>query len=204
MRLLLLPILTLAVFSTRAAAAPERSELDTPTRQPAGWLYFDAPTWDIADEGLPFRFTLALPSRRDPLARLLWASEARWTMSVGYAKVYNSYDGATGVFKNPGGHAALFSAGRQYRWTLPRFAGALTPSPIFEIGGHVATRNFPADGTRANFKVITGFEWAWRSRTGDAEWSAALIWPHFSNGNLFSRNAGYDGLALRLGRSIWF
>lgn len=169
---------------------------------PSGWLYFDAPLWDLADEGLPFRLTLALPSRRDPLTRLLFAAEARWTFSAGYAKVYNSFDGATGAFKNPGGHAALFSAGRQFRWHVPRLLGGFTPKIALEFGANVATRRFPADGTRANVKLITGLEWTWRTRDERTEWSAGVMWPHFSNANLLSRNAGYDGLVFRIGRSF--
>lgn len=191
-----------AVSLTPLARAAASSPLDLAADPaPRGWLYFDAPLWDIADEGLPFRATVALPSRRDPLTRLLLAHEARWTFSAGYAKVYNSYDGATGLFKNPGGHAALFSAGRQFRWHFPKLLGAFTPKLAIEFGAHYATRRFPADGTRANFKLISGLEWTWRSRHDRTEWSLGVMWPHFSNANLFSRNAGYDGLALRLGRS---
>ena len=205
------PMLIRSIFIAFLAAAS--SALGTQTSadlhvaeiaERRGWLHFDAPLWDLADEGLPFRLTLSLPSRRDLLTRLLFADEARWTLSAGYAKVYNSYDGATGVFKNPGGHAALFSVGRQLRWHLPRVVGAFTPEVVLEFGAHVATRPFPADGTRANFKVISGLEWTWPSRRDTAEWSVGVLWPHFSNGNLFSRNAGYDGLVFRLGRSIRF
>lgn len=205
MRILSGLIVFLGISATAALADtpadPRAAEVRAPRE---AWVQFDAPLWDIADEGLPFRLTLALPSRRDPLTRLMFADEARWTLSVGYAKVYNSYDGATGVFKNPGGHAALFSAGRQFRWHLPDVAGAFTPKVVIEFGAHVATRRFPADGTRANFKLITGLEWTWRNRADTAEWSAGLMWPHFSNGNLFSRNAGYDGLAIRFGRTVRF
>lgn len=209
MRLPVLLAVLLGIFSTVAnAQTADDLRVSEPVVQAneaaGGWLYFDAPLWDIADEGLPFRLTLALPSRRDWLTRALLATEARWTLSVGYAKVYNSYDGATGVFKNPGGHAALFSAGRQFRWHMPRFVGGFTPKIVVELGAHFASRRFPADGTRANLKVISGLEWTWRSRDERSEWSAGVMWPHFSNANLFSRNAGYDGLALRLGRSIRF
>lgn len=214
-----------AKLDAQAPVAVPRAESETtsgtlPPR--ASWVYFDAPIWDFADEGLPFRLTLALPSRRDPLARLLWAETARWTLSAGYAKVYNSYDGATGVFKNPGAHTALFSAGRQYHWRLPRLAGKFTPKLTIEFGVNYALHRFPADGTRASFKAIPGLEWTWRARdvgaradrTRDAsahhagsdapEWSLAVVWPHFSNANVFSRNAGYDALALRIGRSVRF
>lgn len=174
-----------------------------PSRTHHFWLSVDLPVWDIADEGLPFRLTAALPTSNDWLNRTLRTSESRWTASVGYAKVYNSYDGATGVFKNPGGHAALVSAGRQFRWHLPEVLGAATPELWVEFGVHAATRRFPADGTRANFKLITGLEWTFFEKQ-DRAWSAALIWPHFSNANLLSRNAGYDGLALRIGKRFRF
>lgn len=209
MRLPVFLALLLGIFST-AVNAQTAADLHLPepaleaNETPDGWLYFDAPLWDIANEGLPFRLTLALPSRRDWLTRALRATEARWTFSAGYAKVYHSYDGATGRFKSPGGHAALFSAGRQFRWHLPRFAGPFTPKVAVEFGGHFATRRFPADGTRANIKLITGLEWTWHARDRRTEWSAGVMWPHFSNANLFPRNAGYDGLVLRLGRSIRF
>jgi hypothetical protein len=172
--------------------------------QRAGWLYYDVPLWDLADEGLPFRLTLALPSRRDPVSRLLRATEARWTFSVGYAKVYNSYDTATGAFKNPGAHAALFSAGRQFRWHPPKIVGAFTPEAVIEFGVHYATHPFPADGTRGNFKLISGLEWNLPTTAEGGRWSIAVIWPHFSNAGVFERNAGYDGLALRLTQSISF
>ncbi|HRE81181.1 MAG TPA: acyloxyacyl hydrolase [Opitutaceae bacterium] len=185
-------------------APPVWCQRDSEARSSSSyWLYADVPVWDIADEGLPFRATIALPSERDPLSRLLRVSENRWTVSLGYAKVYNSYDGATGIFKNPGGHAAMASAGRQFRWGFNDVMGAATPDLVIEFGLHAATRRFPADGTHANFKLITGLEWSFPTKNQQA-WSAALIWPHFSNAGLLSRNAGYDGLALRLGRRFSF
>lgn len=184
-----------------SARAADSSE---PVPRASGWVYFDAPLWDIANEGLPFRLTLALPSRRDVLTRALFAAEARWTLSVGYAKVYNSYDATTGLFKNPGGHAALVSTGRQFRWRLPQLASPFTPDLVVEFGIHYATHRFPADGTRANLKLITGLEWTWPDRRGKSQWAAGIMWPHFSNANLQDRNAGYDGLALRIGRSVRF
>lgn len=176
-----------------------------PAVPPAGaarlWVYADVPAWDLADEGLPFRLTLALPSGRDPLARLLLAAEARWTLSLGYARIYDSYDATTGIFKNPGGDALLASAGREYRWNLPRFAGRFTPQLAIDTGVNVATRPFPADGTRGTIKVITGLEWNRRTGAAGEVWTAGIAWSHFSNANLFSRNAGYDGLVFRVGRS---
>jgi len=138
------------------------------------------------------------------LTRALFAAEARWTLSAGYAKVYNSYDATTGIFKNPGGHAALFSAGRQFRWRLPELASPFIPDVVVEFGIHYATRRFPADGTRANLKLISGLEWTWPDQRRRAQWIAGIMWPHFSNANLLNRNSGYDGLALRIGRSVRF
>ncbi len=31
-----------------------------------------------------------------------------------------------------------------------------------------------------------------------------VVWPHFSNADLLERNSGYDGLALRIGRTVRF
>lgn len=191
-------------FVGAAAQAQSLPTVADATAPRPSWLYFEAPVWDLADEGLPFRFTLALPAERDFVARTLFASEARWTFSAGYAKVYNSFDAATGAFKNPGGHAALFSAGKQYYWQLPSARSRLLPRLMVEVGVNLATRRFPADGEHASIKAIAGLEWSWPAARGDAAWSAALVWPHFSNANLLPRNAGYDGLSLRLGRSWRF
>jgi hypothetical protein len=193
------PLLLVALPAQTSADAPH----PTADRRPA-WTYLDVPLWDISNEGLLFRFTWAMASDRDVITRVLFASEARWTLSAGYAKVYNSYDGATGIFKNPGGHALLLSAGRQMYWDLPPVAGAFTPRIMFEYGIHVASRRFPADGTHANFKVLSGLEWALASKGEPNGWTAGVFWPHFSNANLFSRNSGYDGLAIRIGRSVRF
>lgn len=205
------PMLQLKILLATAALLTATLAAQTPgdvalagERSRATWMYFDAPLWDLADEGLPFRLTIALPSGRDFISRLLGAGEARWVFSAGYAKVYNSYDGETGVFKNPGGHAALLSAGRQMFWDLPAFAGRFTPRMALEYGVHVATRPFPADGTRGNLKGIIGVEWATPRANDDASWSAGVYWAHFSNANAFSRNAGYDGLVIRFGRSVRF
>ncbi len=108
-----------------------------------------------------------------------------------------------GRFKNPGGNAVLFGAARQFRWQPPKAAALTLPTLVFEFGVNYATTRFPADGTRANLLLVTGFEWNWRSR-GGREWAAAIVWPHFSNAYLFRRNAGYDGIAVRVGRSVRF
>jgi hypothetical protein len=197
-----LPLLACAIVLPTLPTPARTPIAFAPAPAPEAWLHFDAPAWDIAEEGLPFRFTVSLPSGRDPLTRLLFASEARWTFSVGYAKVYDSYDATTGLFRNPGGHAALASVGRQFRWHLPEVAGRLTPQVAIDFGAHLASRRFPADGTNGNFKLITGLEWTWRSADRLTEWSAGLMWLHFSNADLLSRNSGYDGLAFRFGRSL--
>lgn len=194
-RLALLLLLPAAAAS--GAPAPGAPPAHTSVR----WLHVDTPLWDIADEGLPVRLTYSLPGGDDPLARLLGAGEARWTVSAGYARVYDSYDSTTRVFKNPGGHAALASAGRQWRWLPPDRTPSLVPALAIELGAHLASRRFPADGTRANVKLITGLEWHLR-RGSRHHWTLGVMWLHFSNANLFSRNAGYDGLAVRTGRRL--
>lgn len=204
-RTLLFLLLTGAIGLPPARASSETPMLSS-GNLPAfpAWISLDVPLWDIADEGLPFRLTYARPHRREWIAAVVGAEETRWSVSAGYAKVYNSYDGATGIFKNPGGHAALFSAGIQWYWRLPQLLGEATPRLLIEAGAHYATRRFPADGTRANFKLITGLEWVRRARPDAAGWSVSILWPHFSNANLFDRNAGYDGLALRFARTVTF
>lgn len=191
-------ILPCAVVLASLAVLPHSARAADPARS---WLHVDAPLWDIANEGLPARLTWSRPGGPDFVSRVLGASATRWTFSAGYAKVYDSYDATTGVFKNPGGHAALASAGRQWRWQAPGAAGSALPELAIELGAHVASRRFPADGTRANVKLITGLEWRVRPDT-PAEWSVGVMWLHFSNANLFANNAGYDGLALRLGRRL--
>jgi hypothetical protein len=136
----------------------------------------------------------------DPLGRLLWAAETRWTASLGYAKVYNSFDGRTGIFTDAGGHAALASAGREFRWRLegPARTARLKwlPTALIDFGVHGASRRFPAGGTHFNFKLLSGLEWP----VGSGGWTTALIWAHFSNANVLPRNSGYDGLMLRISR----
>ncbi len=196
MRRALLLLLLLPASDPVAGAAPD------PVAVPArGWLHLDAPLWDISHEGLAVRLTWSRAGGPDPVARMLGAGETRWTFGAGYVKVYNSYDATTGLFKNPGGHAALASVGRQWRWRAPAAAGPALPELSLELGAHAASRRFPADGTRANVKLIPGLEWRLRRGT-PAEWSLGVMWLHFSNANLLSRNSGYDGLALRVGRPL--
>lgn len=192
------------LVSTLVAASPSAAPTAHPHREAAGWAYVDLPVTDFGDDGEPYRVTFALPSRPDVVTRMLFASEARWTLSTGYARVRDSFDARTGVFKNPGGRAALFGAARQFRWHPPREAGVAVPRLVIEFGVHYATHRFPADGTRMSLLLVTGLEWTWRTRAAGTEWIAAVVWPHLSNANLFQRNAGYDGLALRFGRSLRF
>lgn len=190
--------------ATLAAAGSSAPPAPTASPESAGWAYADLPLADFGDDGEPYRFTFALPGGEDFVTRMLFATEARWTLSTGYARVRDSYDAGTGVFKNPGGRAALFGAARQFRWHPPRGTSAAVPRLAIEFGVHYASHRFPADGTRLSLLLVTGLEWSWRSRATGTEWTAALVWPHLSNANLFQRNAGYDGLALRFGRSLRF
>lgn len=203
-RAVVLVLLSGLLVPALAAASPSAAPVTATHRAAHGWAYVDLPLTDFGDDGEPYRFTFALPGRPDVVTRMLFASEARWTLSAGYARVRDSYDARTGAFKNPGGHAALFGAARQFRWHPPRAAGAAVPRLVIEFGVHYGTHRFPADGTRLSLLLVTGLEWTWRSGAAGTEWTAALVWPHLSNANLFQRNAGYDGLALRFGRSLRF
>lgn len=204
LRAVVLTFLSGLFVATLAAASPSPSSAAGSDRAAVGWAYVDLPLADFGDDGEPYRFTFALPGGEDVVTRMLFATEARWTLSTGYARVRDSYDAGTGVFKNPGGRAALFGAARQFRWHPPRGTSATVPRLVIEFGVHYATHRFPADGTRLSLLLVTGLEWSWRSRDAETEWTAALVWPHLSNANLFQRNAGYDGLALRFGRSLRF
>ena len=189
-------------FGARARGDITSDSLPERTRQ--AWLYLDTPLWDLADEGLPFRVSAAWPARRDPLSRFLRVTETRWTGSAGYAKVYNSFDTATGEFRSAGGHAALVSLGRQFLWRLPSVAGRWQPDPMIEAGAHFASRDFPAGGTRFNFKVFFGIEWELSAAAPERDWRLGVVWLHFSNANVLSRNSGFDGLGLRFSRGFTY
>ena len=191
-------------FSLAAQVGSLPATASSPLPAPKRWVFVDVPLLDFGDDGRPLRVTLTLSSQPCFITRMLFASEARWALSAGYARVFDSYDTGTGAFKNPGGHAAMFGLARQFRWHPPSGVSATIPKLVIEFGANYATRRFPADGTRATLLLVTGFEWTWRPQDRGPEWTAALVWPHFSNANLFARNAGYDGLALRLGRSLRF
>jgi len=203
-RAAVLKFLSGLLFAALAAASPSPAPAARAHDTAAGWAYVDLPLTDFGDDGEPYRLTFARPGGEDVITRMLFASEARWTLSTGYARVRDSYDARTGVFKNPGGRAALFGAARQFRWHPPQGTHAAVPRLAIEFGVHYATHRFPADGTRLSLLLVTGLEWVWHSRASGTEWTAALVWPHLSNANLFHRNAGYDGLALRFGRSLRF
>jgi hypothetical protein len=193
----LLPLslsLLLAVSaSTPASAATSRATL----------FFVDGPLVDLADEGLPFRFTVAFPATLDPLTRALRASEARWTLGSGYAVVYDNFDTGTNTVRERGRDGLLFNAGRQTLWNVPvpLPAGALRLD--LEAGLNYSARSLPANGTHLSFSLFAGLEWS--SAPGDPrEWIAGLRWFHLSHGGLFGQNGGYDGILFRVGRRWTF
>jgi hypothetical protein len=128
-------------------------------------VFVEGPLWDISDEGLPYRLTVAWPVTPDPLARLLRAGESRWTVSAGYAVAYDNFDTGTNTVGARGRDGLMFNAGRQTLWPLPLRLprGALRLE--LEVGLHYAARSLPADGTHLSFSLVGGFEWS--SAPGD-------------------------------------
>lgn len=161
--------------------------------------FVEAGAWDISDDGLPYRIGALLPSRHDPLSRWTGAREPRWVLALGYARVPDIYDDGTGRLSGAGGDGLLLGAAREWAWALPGIARDL--SVAIDLGLSYATKSLPANGTNWNFIVSPGFTWERAARDGRAVWHVGLRWFHLSNADLFGRNAGYDGLSVRVGRS---
>jgi hypothetical protein len=185
--------LLLSFSAAAAAAAPARAPL----------FFVDGPLADLADEGLPFRLTVAFPATLDPVTRALCATEARWTLGSGYAVIYDNFDTGTNTVREPGRDGVLLNLGRQTLWPLPvpLPAGALRLD--LEAGLNYTARSLPANGTHLSFSLFAGFEWS--SAPGDSrEWITDVRWFHLSHGGLFGQNGGYDGLLFRVGRRWTF
>ena len=161
-------------------------------------VFFEASAWDISDDGQPFRVGVLWPSRHDALSRLLRAREPRWVFAAGYARIPDIFDDGTGRLSGAGGDGALLGVAREWAWDLPWIAREL--SVAIDFGLNYATKSLPANGTNWNFIVSPGFTWERTARDG-ATWHVGLRWFHLSNADVFGRNAGYDGLTLRLGRT---
>jgi hypothetical protein len=185
----LLACASLGWLAVDSAAAPNRAP---------PLVVFDGPLWDISDEGLPYKITLAWPATLDPLSRLLRATEARWTLGAGYAVVYDDVDTGTNKVTSRGRDGVMWTVGRQTLWPLPlRLPGGELRLEN-EAGLHYAARSLPADGTHLSFYLLGGFEWA-HAPASPRTWLAGVRWLHLSHGGLFGRNGGYDGLVFRLG-----
>lgn len=166
------------------------------------FVFVESGIWDISEDGLPFRAGVMLPSRHDPLSRWLKMREPRWVLAVGCAQIPDVYDDGTGRLGAAGGNGFLIGAAREWAWELPRVLGERGGIALaLDLGINYTTRTLPANGTHANFLVSPGLQWESALRTGRARWHVGLRWFHLSNADVFGRNAGYDGLSLRLGRS---
>lgn len=166
------------------------------------FVFAEAGVWDISDDGMPYRIGVILPSRHDWLSRTLRMREPRWVLAAGYARIPDIYDDGTGRLSGAGGDGVIVGAAREWAWNLPpwttpRRAVALA----IDFGLGYAGRSLPANGTNMNFLVSPGFVWETRSAAGRPGWHLGLRWFHLSNADLFGRNAGYDGITLRLGRA---
>ncbi|MBA4137424.1 MAG: hypothetical protein C0518_08935 [Opitutus sp.] len=166
------------------------------------FVFVESGVWDISDDGLPFRAGVILPSHHDPLSRFLRMREPRWVLAVGYALIPDVYDEGTGQLSAAGGNGFLVGAAREWAWELPRVLGERASLALaIDFGLHYATRTLPPNGTHANFLVSPGLSWESAPDPGRARWHVGLRWFHLSNADVFGRNAGYDGISLRFGRS---
>jgi hypothetical protein len=181
----------LAVSASFTAAAEPRDR----------FVFAEAGVWDLSADGRPFRAGVILPARHDPLSRLLRLREPRWVFALGYAEIPDIHDDGTGRLSGAGGDGFLFGAAREWAWPVPGFTGdAGDLAFAVDLGVNYATRTLPANGTHANFLVSPGLTWESRRSGHGSRWHVGLRWFHLSNADVFGRNAGYDGISLRVGR----
>ncbi len=182
-------VLVLALLAASAGAAP----------RPV-W-FVEVPVWDLSDDGLPFRAGVIVAGGHDPLSRAAGLREPRWVFAAGYATMPDIYDDGTGRLSGWGGDAAFAGFAREWAWEVPGLARAgAAVAVVLDLGLNYASASLPSNGTNFNFLVSPGFTWE-RNAADGAVWHVGLRWFHLSNANLRDRNAGYDGLTLRLGRS---
>ena len=67
-------VLTAVLLLLHPPLLPAATASSPPAR---GWLHFDAPLWDLANDGLPARVTWSLRGEADFLARMLGAQIGR-------------------------------------------------------------------------------------------------------------------------------
>lgn len=185
-------LLAFALTGAASAATPR-----------APLFFVESPLADLADEGLPFRLTVAFPAQLDPVTRALRATEARWTFGSGYAVVDDNFDTGTNTVRERGRDGLLLNFGRQTLWPLPvplpvpLPAGALRLE--LEAGLNYPARSLPANGTHLSFSPLAGFDGSSAPRD-PREWIAGVRGFHLSHSGLFGQNGGYDGLLFRVGR----
>ena len=163
--------------------------------------FVEVPVWDISDDGLPFRAGAILPGSHDPLSRAAGLREPRWVVAAGFATLPDLYDDGTGRLSGWGGETVFAGFAREWAWEIPGLVwrGAAM-ALVLDLGLNYAAASIPSNGTNFNFIVSPGFSWE-RSAGDGAVWHAGLRWFHLSNANIHDRNAGYDGLTFRFGRS---
>ena len=195
-------VVVLGVVCTSLYAAESVMPATNNPPPTARLVFFDGPLWDISDEGLPYRLTLAVPVVRSLDARWLRAAETRWTVGIGYAVAYDNFDTGSNTITAIGRDGPMLNAGRQYVWPLPiRIVGGRLRLEA-EAGLNYGFRKMPSNGSNWSFSVISGVEWA--SSRSARQWFAGVRWFHLSHGGLFGPNGGYDGLVFRLGRAVRF
>lgn len=185
----LLLVLALIFVAASRGSPPESPPL----------TFLELPVWDLSDDGLPFRAGVLLPAGHDPLSRAAGLRPPRWVLAAGYATLPDLYDDGTGRLSGWGGDAWFAGFAREWAWEVPGLErdGAFV-AVVLDLGLNYASASIPSNGTNFNFIVSPGLSWE-RPRATGATWHVGLRWFHLSNANLRERNAGYDGLTLRLG-----
>jgi hypothetical protein len=167
-------------------------------------LFAEVTALDISDDAMTYRLVADFPAAPDPLGRLLRASGQSWTAALGFAQLTDAVDTGTGRLTAQGGQTYLINLGRQWEWWFPAAllsVGAWKPHLQSEAGLHYASASLPAGGTHFQFLLSGGFEWRKTSSSSQDDWALGICWLHYSNANIFSSNAGYDSLVVRIGRS---
>jgi hypothetical protein len=190
------------LFMVFLSLTPGAIQAERSVRERSPVFLAEVTAFDISDDGLTYRLVGDIPSQSDPLGKFLRSTAQDWTVAVGFADIKDAVDTGTQRLSAKGGHAWFANFGRQWEWRLPQALSinGWMPAVQAETGVHYATASIPAGGTHFQFLVSTGFEWLRSLPTSESDWIIGVRWLHYSNANIFTSNAGYDSLVVRVGR----